>query len=363
MSRPTIAILSEKNLLHNIQTIKKTIRNKRIMAMIKSNGYGHGIRSIASRISNHVDYFGVASIEEALIIRSRGITTPIALMEGVFEKEELFLATQHDLQVICHHETQLDWLDSVTLASPIKIWLKVDTGMGRLGFFSNQIQAISQRLAKNKNVISPINLMSHFANANDKNHVLNQTQIMRFNQIAKNFSGIKSLSNSVGVFDFPEIDEDLVRVGIALYGVSPILNQSAKALGLLPVLTLQSQLISIKNFLKGDSIGYLSEFICPKNMSVGIVAIGYGDGYPITAPTGTPVLINGKLCSLIGKISMDMLAVDLSNCVNAKLGDSVTLWGDGLPVETIAEYAKQNSYSLLTGIQYRVKFIWDTIDA
>jgi alanine racemase len=364
--RSAVARLSSQNLLHNLQIIKNLAPYSKIIAMVKANAYGHGLRSTSLRLQQDLDFLGVASIDEALQLRKVGITIPIILMEGVFESEEIPIAAQQDFPIVFHHSQQLDWLakNSQQLSdNSIKAWLKIDTGMGRLGFSLAESQQQYNKLFGNNKVAKPIGVMSHLACADVAEHPLNQQQINSFLDFCNNTSVTehdvyKSLCNSAGIFNFSNHHYDVVRPGLALYGVSPFTDKDATTLGLKSVMTLETEIISIKDLPAGTHIGYGARFKCPRDLRVAVIAMGYGDGYPRTALDGTPVLINNKRCQLVGKISMDMAVIDLTNCLDAKISDKVTLWGDGLPIEEVAKFTQNSVYDLLTAMQNRVKFIW-----
>lgn len=359
MSRTALAILSTENLLHNLAVIQKQAPNARVIAMVKANAYGHGLRSVSLRLQNHVASVGVASIDEALALRKAGVTIPITLMEGVFEPDELLVASCENFHVVFHTETQIKWLEaSTSLPQPITAWLKIDTGMGRLGFSREQAQHAYQRLMNNKYIIKPIGCMSHLACADDIAHPLNQQQLHNFAEFTQNLPGQKSLCNSAAIFAFTKHQYNIVRPGLALYGVSPFATQTAADLGLKPVMTLQTRLIAVRMMSKGSTLGYGARFTCPEDMPVGVIAMGYGDGYPRTAQDGTPILVNGVRCSLIGRVSMDMITIDLRPYPQAQVNDQVILWGNGLPLETVAPYTASSPYDILTAIQSRVKFHW-----
>lgn len=362
MSRAAIAILSTENLLHNLSVIKQQTPHAGVIAMVKANAYGHGLRSVAARLENQVDSLGVSSIDEALALRHAGIKAPITLLEGVFEPDELLIASCQNFEVVFHNQQQLTWLSQSSLPRPIKVWLKLDTGMGRLGFDPQEAKQAYQLLTTNSLVLKPVSILSHFACADTPNAALNQQQITQFEQFIHDLSGKKSLSNSAGIFAFPIAQYDVVRPGIALYGASPFPHKSAQALNLKPVMTLQTRLIAIKIAEKGTSIGYGGRFICPEKMPIGVIAIGYGDGYPRTAQDGTPVLINQTRCPIVGRVSMDMATVDLRPYPNAKAGDSVILWGENLPIEEVAKFTQNIPYDLLSGIQSRIRYHWTLPD-
>lgn len=358
MGRAALATLSTQNLLHNLAVIKQQASQAKIIAMIKANAYGHGLRSTGLRLEPHVDSLGVASIDEAQALRKVGIKIPITLMEGVFEPQELILAAQENFHVVFHDGVQLQWIEEIDLPSPICAWLKIDTGMGRLGFSPEAATLAYEKLSRNKNIQQPVGIMSHFACADEKAHSLNQYQIDQFRSFIADKPGAKSLSNSAGIFSFDEVQYDFVRPGLALYGVSPLQNKTASDLGLKPVMTLQTQLMAVRKAAKNSSIGYGARYICPEDMPIGVIALGYGDGYPRSIKDGAPVLINGVRCPIIGRVSMDMITIDLRPYPQSKVHDQVILWGEGLPIEDVAQYTNQCVYDMLTAVQARVRFVW-----
>lgn len=358
MGRTAIAILSTENLRHNIQVLKAKAPQSKIIAMVKANAYGHGIRSVASRLDGHVDMLGVASIDEALALRKIGIKTTIMLAEGVFEASELIVAATQKFHVVFHNAEQLEWLSKSSCPIPLHSWLKINTGMGRLGFPMDEALPMYDRLCESPQVAKPVRVMSHLACADELSHPLNHSQIQQFQSFAKDITSEYSLCNSAGIFHFPDHHYDFVRPGITMYGVAPMEGKTGSDLGLKPVMTVQSSLISVQRVPKGTSLGYGARFQCPEDMLVGVVAFGYGDGYPITAQDGTPILVNNVECSLAGRVSMDMINVDLRACPQAKVGDPVILWGQDLPIERVAQHTSNIPYDMITGVQHRVKFLW-----
>lgn len=357
--RKTIAILSSENLVHNIRKIRDLSHNKLIMAVVKANAYGHGIRSTALRIEKYADSFGVASIEEALALRQVGIKNPIILMEGIFEPDELLIASCQNFQVVFHHPIQLGWLKGLSVPLPLSAWIKIDTGLGRLGFSINDAHHALNSLRNCQHIKQPIGLMSQLSCADNPDHYLNEIQLQLFNDLAKNWEGPKSLANSATAFAFPDAQYDVIRPGLFLYGVSPFKGSKASDYGLKPVMTLQTRLISVRKREAGSFIGYGATHECKEPTNIGIIAIGYGDGYLRALPPKTPVLVNGEKCHLVGRISMDMAAIDLSACKEgAAVGDPVVLWGEGLPIEEVIEGSSLIPNELLTGVQSRVKFHW-----
>jgi len=358
MSRGAIAILSSENLLHNLNQIKAAAPSKPVIAMVKANAFGHGIRSTSLRVEAHVDNLGVASIEEALVLRKIGIKKPITLMEGVFEPDELLIAACQQFHVVFHDMTQLEWLKDLHLPLPLTAWIKIDTGMGRLGFSIDDIPHALSILKDSKFVQQPIGLMSHLSCADEPGHPLNTFQLDEFIKLAKSWQGPKSLANSAAIFAIPQSHFDVIRPGVCLYGVSPVKNKKASDFNLKPVMTLQTRLISVRKRETDSFVGYGGTYKCVEPMNIGVIAIGYGDGYLRSLPSHTPVLVNDKKCHLVGRISMDMAAIDLRGCDNAKVGDPVILWGEGLPIEEIIANSPMIANELLTSVQSRVKFHW-----
>ncbi len=363
MSRKAVAILSTENLLHNLHVLQDTVKPSKIIAMVKANAYGHGIRSVSMRLDKHVAMLGVASIDEALALRKSGVKCDILLAEGIFEASELMVAAAEKCQVVFHHASQLEWLHKNPGLMPLQAWVKVNTGMGRLGFNLHDAKSAYAQLCTSSMIAKPLRVMSHFACADEPEHPLNAQQMLAFQSLVQDLKTQHlqteySFCNAAAIFAFKECHYDYVRPGIALYGISPFKGVTADHLNLKPVMTLQSSLISVQNMPKGAFIGYGARYQCSEAMPVGVVAFGYGDGYPLSARDGTPLLVNGIECPLVGRVSMDMLMVDLRPCAHAQVGDPVILWGEGLPIERVAAHTSNITWDLLTGVQHRVKFLW-----
>lgn len=376
-TRKTRAVIDLSACQHNLKQAKLAAPDSRLIAVIKANAYGHGMLNIAHALKE-ADMFAVARVDEAVILRESGIKKPILLLEGFSSEEEMKLASDNDLECVVHHESQIQLLEkfdlNLTNENKISVWLKIDTGMHRLGFVLNEVESAYKRLSLLHKVKQPLQIMTHLANADDKNDQTTLTQIDSFNQNIEVIKKIStelntleinieksittSIANSAGILGWPLSHSDWNRPGILLYGVSPFINELASKHNLKPVMTLKSQVISIKNLNKGDRVGYAGDYICEEDMRVGVVAIGYGDGYPRHAKTGTPVLINNKRSRLLGRVSMDMICVDLSELNDTKIYDSVILWGEGLAVEEVAEHASTIAYDLLCGVTKRVEFIY-----
>lgn len=353
MARPTRAVINFDALRHNLAVARQAAPASRLMAVIKANAYGHGLERVAQALPG-AQGFGVACLEEAMVIREAGINRPVTLLEGVFEADELLVASQENLTLTLHQPWQLEALAAVSLPQPVAVWLKVDTGMHRLGFEPEEVAACLQRLAAMPQV-ARVGLMSHLACADDRQDARNAAQIARFASLAAGLPNPKTLANSGGLLGWPDSHYDWVRPGLMLYGVSPYPDTHGGTLGLKPVMTLRTELIAVHEYPAGAEIGYGAAWRCPEPMRVGVAAVGYGDGYPRHAVNGTPVLVNGQSARLIGRVSMDMISLDLRGLPEARVGDEVVLWGNGLPVEQVARSAGTIAYELLCNVAPRVR--------
>lgn len=354
MTRATRAEINLSALRHNLQVARSQSQAKQL-AIVKANGYGHGLVEVARALID-ADGFGVATVDEGITLRESGVHKPILLLEGFNQPQDLDLIYAYKLQTSIHSEEQLAILE-MQGRHPVTVWLKIDTGMHRLGFPVDHVAAVYQRLSELDCVQTPLNLMTHFACADDRKNYYTRQQTEQFEKATGQYEHAeKSMANSAGILGWPASHADWVRPGIMLYGSSPFVDGEAVQHDLRPVMTLKSEIIAIHNFRKGDSIGYGQAYVCEDDMPVATIAIGYGDGYPRHARQGTPVLINGRQLPLIGRVSMDMITVDLRDAGQVKVGDEVILWGEGLPAERIAEYADTISYELFCGITRRVNF-------
>ncbi len=341
-------------LQRNLSIAKQAAPQSKVLAVIKADGYGHGLCQVANALKD-ADGFGVACLQEAIKLREAGIQKTILLLEGVFSSAELKWVQQYKLSIVVHQMRQVEWLEQSVAShdGSISTWLKLDTGMHRLGFPVDQWVEAEARLKNCTVVDDKITLMSHFANADVPSHPANQQQLSLFNTLLK--VSAKSMANSAALLALPQSQFDWVRPGIMLFGCSPFAEREAQTHDLCPVMTLKARLFEIKPLKKGDAIGYGGGWVCPDDMNVGVVSIGYGDGYPRHATSGTPVWINGNKCSLVGRVSMDMICVDLRNHPDAQCGDEVVLWGAGLAIEQVATAAGTIGYELLCGVTSRVK--------
>ncbi len=340
---------------HNLNQVRRLAGQRQILAMIKADGYGHGMVRVAEALQG-VDAFGVASVEEGIILREAQIQQPIVVMSRFDHVDHVPLCLHHRLAVVIHQPYQVDILQQTPCTEAMTVWLKLETGMHRLGLLPSQFIDAWQRLQRLSWIKKPIGMMTHLACADLPNHPLTTEQIRLFEDLTANFPGPKSIANSAAVLSKSQSLGDWVRPGIMLYGASPFADQTGEDCGLKPVMTLTSHLNAVRMANKNDWVGYGAIWRCPEDMPVGIVAIGYGDGYPRHARNGTPVLINGHFCPLIGRVSMDMIAVDLRNVPDAKPGDQAILWGKGLPAEQVAACADTISYELFCHLTRRVEF-------
>lgn len=352
MTRPARVVIDLNAVRSNLQTVRKFAPDQKIMAIIKADAYGHGLERIANQLDD-ADAFGVACLEEAIRLRDAGFNKPIILLEGFFSKDELDQLSDLNLQTVIHQLDQLDLIEQLPVDKSINVWLKIDTGMHRLGFDPKLVSSVYDRLNKAAGV-KEIKLMTHFASGEQSSM---DAQLECFSETISDLNGEKCLANSGAIMEWPASHGDWVRPGLMLYGISPFSDRTANELGLQQVMSLQSKLISVKLARKGEKVGYGGTWECPEDMPIGVIAMGYGDGYPRHARAGTPMLINNKTVGLIGRPSMDMLTVDLRQCPDAKIGDSVILWGEELPVEEIARCADTIPYELLCGMRMRAQFV------
>ncbi len=339
-------------LRHNLQRARDAAPNSRVMAVIKADGYGHGMLRAAKALAD-ADALAVGRVNEGIQLREAGEKRPVTVLEGFFDRAELEAAARFGLDLAIHEPSQIELLESVPLEETVSCWLKLDTGMHRLGFTLAEVETIAARLSACPSVRRPLRLMTHLAQADDLASAETDSQLEPFLEAVRKLGLESSSANSAGVLGWKESHGDWVRPGIMLYGSSPFLNKTGPEDGLAPVMTFSSRLIAINHFHKGDGIGYGGSWRCPEDMRVGVIAVGYGDGYPRHAPPGTPVLLNGQRVPLVGRVSMDMITVDLRKQSQAKVGDRAILWGRGLPAEEVAEAAGTISYELFCGVAGR----------
>ncbi|KIE64164.1 alanine racemase [Candidatus Riesia pediculischaeffi] len=332
----TTALIQRDALLHNIDKIKKLTNNSHIIAIIKSNAYGHGMRDVAKILEDSVDYFGVSNVEEAHTIFLEGVKRPTISLSGFYSHKELNLASRIRLECVVHNHEQVDILEKCQIRSPIRVWMKIDTGMNRLGFSLNRATKIYDRLNECKNIVKPINIMSHFSSANNHEfrfHLFTRFQLNRFKRFIIGKEGRSSIAASSGILFWPSSHLRCVRSGIVMYGISPEIGKEGSDFGLVPAMTLKSRLIFIRQFNFGQKIGYEQSWIIEKKTYIGIVSIGYGDGYHNCHSKESWVFINGRKVPVVGPILMDMIFVDLGEKPHDQIGDEVIIWGKDLPIE------------------------------
>ncbi|MGS0693894.1 alanine racemase [Shewanella sp. 0m-4] len=352
------AEISRHALKNNLARLHTLAPSSKVMAVVKANGYGHGLLNVAQCLDN-ADGFGLARLEEALALRAGGVKAKLLLLEGFFRATDLATLVEHDIETVVHHESQIEMLEQATLSKPVTVWMKVDSGMHRLGFVPDEFHQVYQRLLACDNIAKPINLMTHFACADEPDNPYTAAQLATFDKLTKDLPGDRTLANSAGALFWQQSQANWIRPGIALYGVSPVVGDLGTKHGLIPAMELVSQLIAIREHKAGQPVGYGSYWTADKDTKLGVVAIGYGDGYPRNAPVGTPVLINGRLAPIVGRVSMDMLTVDLGADAKDCVGDNAVLWGKDLPVEEVAEHIGTIAYELVTKLTPRVAVCLD----
>ncbi|MGF1562247.1 MAG: alanine racemase [Geminicoccaceae bacterium] len=348
--RPAQARIDLAALRHNLARVRACAPAAGVVAMVKANGYGNGAARLLPAL-HAADRLGVACLEEALVLRAAGARQPIVLIEGVFSADELAACGAHGLEIVVHEQGQIAMLEQAAPAEPLALWLKIDTGMTRLGLAPGAVHDAYHRLKRRSRSIT---LTSHFACADEPDNSMTRAQIARFDAVCAGLEGARSLANSAGVLAWPASHRDHVRPGIMLYGASPMIGHTGADDGLLPVMTLQTGVVALKDIPAGTSVGYGATWTAAQASRIAIAAIGYGDGYPRHAPSGTPVLVNGQRAGLAGRVSMDLIAIDVTGLADVAIGDPVTLWGEGLPVEEVAEAAGTIAYELLCGVTQRV---------
>jgi alanine racemase len=348
------ATIDTAALRRNLDIVRARAPRSRVMAVIKANAYGHGLVAVAQALDG-ADAFAVARVDEGLALRGAGITKPVILLEGVFEGEQLQLAAANGFGLVVHIGEQVGLLEQAPAGVQFDVWLKLDSGMNRLGMKAAEFAAAHAALSILPGVRQPVGLMSHLASADTRDDPENALQLERFAQATKGMSGPRSLSNSAALLNFPAAQADWVRPGLLLYGVSPLAGMIGADLGLEPVMTLHSRIIGLKDVARGERVGYGGAWTATRPTRLAIAAVGYGDGYPRNMPSGAPVLVDGVPAKIAGRVSMDMIGIDVTELARAaKLGDPVVLWGPGLPVERVAAFAGTIPYELLCGISQRV---------
>ena len=361
MSRPTAAIIDLQALRHNYALAASLAPESQTIPMVKANAYGHGVIEIATALAPVAPAFGVACIEEAMALREANIKQPILLLEGTFTADEVALAEHHNLWLMVENQPQLDAILAADIGHQIKVWLGIDTGMHRLGFQPSELEPAYRALKNSRNVHDEIVVSSHFACADDLNNDATNKQIEIFDlNLPTDINSelpLASLANSAAILAWPQTQRDWQRPGYMLYGNSPFSEPQENANQLQPVMSFESAIISVREIDAGESVGYGATWTAPRQSHIATIAVGYGDGYPRHAPNGTPILINGVKCPLVGRVSMDMITVDVTD-IKAEIGDKAILWGPALPVNEVAVTCGTIGYELLTRMPDRVPRVY-----
>jgi alanine racemase len=356
MPRPLVATIDIAAMQHNLAVAKSRSPQARAWAVVKANAYGHGLER-AMRGFKAADGLALIEVEGALRLREWGWNKPLLLLEGIFDAADLELAAKHRIDFAVHCNEQIEMIERAKLAAPVDVHLKMNTGMNRLGFRPEAFRVAHDRL-RATGAVGKITFMTHFANADDGANIrlALPEQLRRFRLGTDGLAGEVSLSNSAADLLYPELATDSVRPGIMLYGATPG-ARSAEQFGLLPAMTLTSEIIGIQQIAAGEAVGYGSRFVAEQPMTIGVVACGYADGYPRHAPDGTPMVVDGVRTRLVGRVSMDMITVDLTPVPGARVGSKVTLWGAGLPIDEVAQAAGTLGYELMCALAPRVKVV------
>jgi alanine racemase len=353
VSRLIRAVIDTRALRHNLARIRERTGRARVMAVVKANAYGHGLVPTALALGD-ADAFAVARLEEGLSLRAAGITQPIVLLEGVFTAEQLQQAARHGFELVVHDALQVELLEEMTGAHRFVLWIKIDTGMNRLGFPVREFAATLARVQRLQPAPFQIRLLTHLACADERDSRVTNEQVARFRAATAGLDYQVSIANSAGIFGGLQLNCDWVRPGLVLYGASPFADGTGSDLALEPVMTLETAVIAVRRVARGERVGYGGAWSAPRDATIAIVAAGYGDGLPRNLPGGTPVLVNGARAPLAGRVSMDMIAVDVTELAAVHVGTPAILWGRGLPVEEVARHALTIPYELLCSVSQRV---------
>jgi alanine racemase len=357
MSRPTRATIDLSAVRHNLAVARRKAASARIWAVVKANAYGHGLSRVLPALDS-ADGLALLEFDRALWLRERQPRRPILMLEGAFDAATTRLALDHRLDLVVHDEAQIAWIEAIEGPRRLAVWVKMNSGMNRLGFTRTHVRTAFERLTGAR-AVARIGLMTHFANADQEEGW--QEPLARFDAGTRQLPGARSLANSAALLSAPETHGQWVRPGIMLYGGSPFGQIPAASLGLRPAMRLESRLIGVQSLLPGDTVGYGGTFVARRPMRIGVVACGYADGYPRSAGTGTPVWVNGHRARLVGRVSMDMLTVDLGGDESAGPGSPVELWGEHVPVDEVAHAAGTIGYELMCRVAPRVPF--DSVDS
>ncbi len=352
MARPIRATIRLDALRHNYGVAKRTAPRSRVLAVVKANAYGHGIERAAKALED-ADGFGLIELDNAVRLRESGFAREILLLEGFFAADELPALAASNLATAVHSEEQLRMLEA-SRGVCVDAYLKINTGMNRLGFAPEQAMGALARLRR-CGAAKSITLMTHFATSDGPEGV--EEAMRRFNAATDGVKLPRSAANSAAIFAHPASHQDTVRQGIALYGATPFADRSAQSLGLQPAMTLASELIAVQDLKAGDHIGYGATYRCENAIRIGVVACGYADGYPRHAPSGTPIVVGGARTKTVGRVSMDLITVDLTPVPGARVGTPVILWGEGLAIDDVANAAGTVGYELMCALAPRIPVV------
>lgn len=357
MSFP-VATVDLSALRSNLAVVRRMAPRSRVIAVVKANAYGHGLSRVARTLAD-ADGLGVARLAEAMALREAGVTQRVLLLEGVFGAEQLALAARAQCEVVVHSREQLDALEQFAGSHRFVVWLKLNCGMNRLGFRGSDFTSALARLQR-CSCVSLIRVMTHLSSSEEGDIESDVTvaQLRMFDAAVSSLGLERSVANSAAVIAWPESHQDWVRPGLMLYGMSPIPNRTAADLGLRPVMTLSTRLIAVQNIGVGEAVGYNGTWRAQRPSRIGVAAIGYGDGFPRGMRNGAPVLVRGKEATIAGRVSMDMIGIDITDLPAAGVGDEVVVWGEGLPAERVAAYADTISYELVCRVTSRVPLVW-----
>jgi alanine racemase len=347
------AVIDTAALRSNLETIRARAPGSKVMAVVKANAYGHGLIMTAVALPQ-TDAFAVARLEEGVMLREAGITRPIILLEGVFNAEQLLEAAVHRFEVVVHDPLQVALLEAFRGSFRFTVWVKIDTGINRLGFRPEDFPGALARLRALATPVRELRVLTHLARADERDVPMTTEQVRRFHAATGSLGLATSIGNSAGIFGWSDAAGDWVRPGLALYGVSPIADVRGAQLGLKPVMTLESAVIGLRRVPRGESVGYAAAWTAQRDSRIAILAGGYGDGMLRSLKEGSPVLIEGQRAPLVGRVSMDMIAVDVTDLPEPHVGTRCLLWGPGLPVEEVASHAGTISYEMLCGVRQRV---------
>jgi alanine racemase len=347
------AVVDTAALRHNLSRVREIAPASRVLAVLKANAYGHGMVAVAGALAS-ADGLAVARLTEAITLRAAGHSHRIVLLEGVQGADELDVAARNGFELVVHQPEQIALLEAWRGGHLFRIWLKIDTGMGRLGFRPGQLPAALKRLADCRTIVRPIALMTHLAEAERLDNERTRAQLECFGRVTAGLPGERSIANSAGLIGWPASRADWVRPGLMLYGISPFAGSTGVDLGLHPAMTLESRVIAVKELAAGDRVGYGGAWTARRATRIAVVAAGYGDGYMRNTANGTPVLVNAMQAVLAGRVSMDMLTIDVTDLPQVAIGDPVVLWGSGVPVETVAAAAGTIPYELICRVSERV---------